>query len=231
MRFILPKSKFFPPAELAEPEGVVMFGGRLTPEWLLDAYAHGIFPWPIFDGTDVVVWWSPDPRAIFEFDQFHPSRRLLRTCRSGRFTVTCDRDFAGVISGCASTADRVNNTWLTPAMIAAYTRLHEAGHAHSVEVWREGQLVGGTYGVTIGGLYAGESMFHRDSDASKVALVYLMSHLRARGYRLFDVQQRTAHTGRLGAVDIPRSQYLERLGEALALPVTFGRDLEESSDQ
>lgn len=231
MRFILPKSKFFPPAELAEPEGVVMFGGRLTPEWLLDAYAHGIFPWPIFDGTDVVVWWSPDPRAIFEFDQFHPSRRLLRTCRSGRFTVTCDRDFAGVISGCASTADRVNNTWLTPAMIAAYTRLHEAGHAHSVEVWREGQLVGGTYGVTIGGLYAGESMFHRDSDASKVALVYLMSHLRARGYRLFDVQQRTAHTGRLGAVDIPRSQYLERLGEALALPVTFGRELEESSDQ
>ena len=228
MRFILPKSKFFPPAELAEPEGVVMFGGRLTPEWLLDAYAHGIFPWPIFDGTDVVVWWSPDPRAIFEFDQFHPSRRLLRTCRSGRFTVTCDRDFAGVISGCASTADRVNNTWLTPAMIAAYTRLHEAGHAHSVEVWREGQLVGGTYGVTIGGLYAGESMFHRDSDASKVALVYLMSHLRARGYRLFDVQQRTAHTGRLGAVDIPRSQYLERLGEALALPVTFGRELEGS---
>jgi len=227
VRFILPKSKFFPPAELAEPEGVVMFGGRLTPEWLLDAYAHGIFPWPIFDGTDVVVWWSPDPRAIFEFDQFHPTRRLLRTCRGGRFTVSCDRDFAGVIAGCASTADRVNNTWLTPAMIAAYTRLHESGHAHSIEVWREGQLVGGTYGVTIGGLYAGESMFHRETDASKVALVYLMSHLRARGYRLFDIQQRTAHTGRLGAVDIPRTEYLERLAAALALPVTFGERLEE----
>lgn len=226
MAFLLPKSKFFPPAEMAEPEGVVLFGGRLTPEWLLDAYSHGIFPWPIFDGTDIVVWWSPDPRGIFEFETFRVSRRLARTCRSGRFEVSCDRDFAGVIQGCATADDRAHNTWLTPRMIEAYGRLHALGHAHSVEVWHEGELVGGTYGVTIGGLYAGESMFHRETDASKVALVYLMHHLQARGYTLFDIQQRTEHTASLGAIEIPRSEYLARLAAALPKQVTFGSCLE-----
>ena len=230
MAFALPKSKYFPPAEMAEPEGVVLFGGRLTPEWLLDAYAHGIFPWPIFDGTDIVVWWSPDPRAIFEFDRFRVSRRLMRTCLSGRFEVSCDRNFAGVIEGCASSGDRVENTWLTPKMIAAYTRLHELGHAHSIEVWHEGKLAGGTYGVTIGGLYAGESMFFRERDASKVALVHLMHHLRVRGYSLFDIQQCTAHTISLGAVEIPRNEYLSRLEVALRQPVTFGPSLERLTD-
>src|SRR5262245_35992987 len=109
---------------MAEPEGVVLFGGRLNSDWLLDAYTHGIFPWPIFDGTDIMVWWSPDPRAIFELDAFHCSRRLTRTCRSGRFQVTIDCDFAGVIEGCATADDRVQNTWITPKMITAYTQLH-----------------------------------------------------------------------------------------------------------
>jgi len=225
----LSKSKFFPPAELAEPEGVVMFGGRLSPEWLLDAYAHGIFPWPIFDGTDVVVWWSPDPRAVFCFDRFRISRRLWRTCRSGRFEVTCDRDFAGVIQGCATTGDRGHNTWLTPRLIEAYTRLHALGHAHSVEVWQDGALVGGTYGVTIGGLYAGESMFYRVRDASKVALVYLIHHLQSRGYSLFDIQQRTEHTASLGAVEISRREYLECLATAIQQEITFGTDLVDLS--
>jgi leucyl/phenylalanyl-tRNA--protein transferase len=220
--FLLSKSKFFPPAEMAEPEGVVLFGGQLAPEWLLDAYAHGIFPWPIFDGTDIIVWWSPDPRAIFELDHLRISRRLARTCRGGRFQLTVDRDFAGVIHGCATAGDRAENTWLTPKMIAAYTRLHELGHAHSVEVWHEGQLAGGTYGVTLGGLYAGESMFHRQSDASKVAIVYLVAHLQARGYTLFDIQQRTPHTTSFGAVEIPRGEYLRRLDGALKRRVTFG---------
>jgi leucyl/phenylalanyl-tRNA--protein transferase len=224
---LLPKSKFFPPAELAEPEGVVMFGGRLTPEWLLDAYAHGIFPWPIFDGTDIVVWWSPDPRAIFEPESFHVSRRLARTCRGGKFQVTCDRDFAGVIQGCATSGSRRHNTWLTPAMIAAYVRLHELGHAHSIEVWNAGRLAGGTYGVALGGLWAGESMFHRERDASKVALAHLVRHLVARGYTLFDVQQCTPHTASLGAIEIERSEYLRRLADALARDVTFGSQLEE----
>jgi leucyl/phenylalanyl-tRNA--protein transferase len=223
---LLPKSRFFPPAELAEPEGVVLFGGRLSPEWLLDAYAHGIFPWPIFDGADVVVWWSPDPRAIFELDRFRVPRRLKRTCDGGRFEVTCDRDFAGVIRGCATAGDRRHNTWLTPKMIDAYIRLHALGHAHSVEVWHDGALAGGVYGVALGGLFAGESMFHHVRDASKVALVRLVAHLRARGYRLFDIQQRTPHTSGFGAVEIPRAQYLRRLAAALAQDVTFGDRLE-----
>lgn len=223
---ILPKSKFFPPAEMAEPEGVVLFGGKLTPEWLLDAYAHGIFPWPIFDGTDIMVWWSPDPRAVFELEQFHISRRLARTCRSGQFRVTCNRDFAAVISGCATAGDRQYNTWLTPKMIEAYSRLHELGHAHSIEVWCEGDLVGGTYGLAMGGLFAGESMFHRARDASKVALAHLVHHLRVRGYSLFDIQQCTAHTSSLGAIDLPREDYLRRLAAALPRPVTFGDRLE-----
>ncbi len=223
----LAKSKFFPPAELAEPEGVVLFGGKLTPEWLLDAYAHGIFPWPIFDGTDIVVWWSPDPRAIFELDDFHVSRRLARTCRSGLFEVTCDRDFRGVIKGCATAGDRRRNTWITPPMLEAYVKLFELGHAHSIEVWRQGDLVGGTYGVAIGGLFAGESMFHRVRDASKVALAHLVEHLKSRDYKLFDIQQRTDHTASLGAVEISRDQYLSRVAGAIAAPVTFGDRLED----
>jgi leucyl/phenylalanyl-tRNA--protein transferase len=222
----LPKSKFFPPAELAEPEGVVLFGGRLAPEWLLDAYAHGIFPWPIFDGTDIVVWWSPDPRAIFEINHIQVSRRLARTCRSGRFEVTIDRDFRGVVEGCATAGDRAHNTWLTPKMIEAYLQLHELGHAHSVEVWHRGELAGGTYGVTLGGLYAGESMFYRVRDASKVALAHLGAHLAARGYTLFDIQQRTTHTASLGAIELSRAEYLRRLSAAIPLPVTFGERLQ-----
>src|SRR5262249_37105435 len=161
------------------------------------------------------------PRAIFEFDRFHVSRRLSRTCRSGRFEVTCDRDFVGVIEGCATADERVHNTWLTPKMISAYIRLHELGHAHSVEVWRGGRLGGGTYGVTLGGLFAGESRFHRETDASKVALVWLVHHLQARGYTLFDIQQRTPHTASLGAIEIERSHYLHRLAAALAKEVRF----------
>jgi leucyl/phenylalanyl-tRNA--protein transferase len=221
----LNKSRFFPPVEMAEPAGVVMFGGLLTPEWLLDAYGHGIFPWPIFDGTNVMVWWSPDPRAIFELDQFHISRRLARTVRSGRFQVTCNRDFAAVIRACATVDDRAANTWITPAIIAAYEQLHALGSAHSVEVWEEGRLVGGTYGVALGGLFAGESMFHRARDASKVALVQLIRHLQARGYRLFDIQQLTDHTASLGAIEISREEYIARLAEAVTLPVSFGSEL------
>ncbi len=218
----LTKSRFFPPPELAEPSGVVLFGGRLSPEWLLDAYAHGIFPWPIFESVDMLVWWSPDPRAIFDFDLFRPSRRLMQTARGKRFEVTSNRDFAGVIRGCASAGDRAGNTWITPAMLDAYQELHSLGHAHSVEVWQDDRLVGGVYGVGIGGLFAGESMFHRERDASKVALTRLVHHLRQRGYALFDIQQLTEHTASLGAIEISREEYLRRLERAIALPATFG---------
>lgn len=219
---LLPPSRFFPPAEEADPDGLVGFGGQLTPEWLLDAYRHGIFPWPTGDPEAPIPWWSPDPRAIIELDRFHVPRRLARTVRSGRFEVSYDRDFAGVIRACATVPQRIGETWLTRPMIAAYVRLHELGHAHSVEVWHRGQLAGGTYGVSIAGLFAAESKFYRRRDASKVALVYLVDRLRSRGYRLLDIQQHTPHTAQFGATEIPRRQYLSRLAEALVQPVTFG---------
>ena len=225
----LSKAKYFPPAEMAESEGVVLFGGKLKPDWLLDAYSHGIFPWPIFDGTSIMVWWSPDPRAIFELDKFQVTRRLRRTVESDRFQVTCDQDFRGVIQGCATVGDRKRNTWITPEIMAAYIELHEAGHAHSIEVWQDGELAGGTYGVAIGGLFAGESMFHHVRDASKVALTRLVEHLTLRGYTLFDIQQLTSHTASLGAIEIPRDDYLNRLAWALARRVTFGTTLERTT--
>jgi leucyl/phenylalanyl-tRNA---protein transferase len=221
---LFPASRFFPPAEDADADGIVGFGGKLSTAWLLDAYRHGIFPWPIGDMDEPMAWWSPDPRAIIDLERFHVSRRLGRTCESGRFSVSLDRDFPGVIRGCATAGDRVGNTWLTKRMIAAYIRLHRLGHAHSVEVWHEDELAGGTYGVAIGGLFAAESMFHLVTDASKVALVHLVEHLNKRGYVLFDIQQLTPHTSRFGAVEIPRSEYLTRLAEAIEKPVTFKDD-------
>ena len=216
--------RFFPLPTESLPNGLVAVGGSLAPEWLLDAYRHGIFPWPIACDQPI-AWWSLDPRAILEFDGLYISSRLRRTIRGGKFQVTCDRDFAGVIEGCATAAGRKDETWLTHDMIAAYTRMHELGHAHSVEVWQGGHLAGGTYGIAIGGMFAAESMFYHIRDASKVALACLVAHLQRRGYQLLDVQQWTEHTGRLGVVEIPRSEYLRRLTAAVALPVTFGREL------
>ncbi|SRR5579871_5979162 len=213
----MPKWRF-PDPERADAEGLVAVGGDLRPERLLDAYRRGIFPF--FDETTPVLWWSPDPRAIFEMNGLRVSRRLARTIRSGRFGVTLDRDFEGVIRGCARGPEE--GVWITADMVAAYTELHRLGHAHSVEVWHDGELAGGVYGVTAGGLFAGESMFTRVTDASKVALAHLMDHLRRRGYVLFDVQFLNPHTASLGAVEIPRKDYLARLRAAVRLPVTFG---------
>lgn len=218
---ILPPSKYFPPAEEADAEGLIGFGGKLSTEWLLDAYSHGIFPWPISDFEGPLAWWSLDPRAVIEFDRFHVSRRLRRTCRGAKFEVTRDLDFAGVIRGCAMAPGRLNQTWLTPEMIDAYIRLHKLGYAHSVEVWYGHELAGGVYGVAIGGLFAAESKFYRVRDASKVALVHLVDHLRASGFTLLDIQQLTPHTARLGAIEIPRLEYLARLATALGQPARF----------
>src|SRR5438093_3530295 len=155
--------------ELADATGLVGIGGDLGPRRLLSAYRQGIFPW--YDDNMPICWWSPDPRAIFELDGLHVSRRLARTLRSGRFEVTINQDFAGVIRGCA---DRPGEgTWITADMIRAYETLHRLGYAHSLEVWQGTQLAGGIYGVAIGGFFAGESMFRRRPDASKVALVHL----------------------------------------------------------
>lgn len=216
-------SRYFPPVEESTWQGLVGTGGQLSTEWLVDAYSHGIFPWPTTDGR--LAWWSPDPRATLEFERLHIPRRLRRTWQSGRFQVSCDRDFRGTIAGCATAQGRLHNTWITPQMLAAYCQLHEAGIAHSVEVWHEGELAGGVYGVGIGGMFAGESMFYRQRDASKIALVSLLGHLRSRGYELFDIQQLTPHTARLGGATIARREFLRRLAAAIELPVTFGQEL------
>ncbi len=216
--------RFFPSPLASTRDGLVCVGGRLTPEWLLDAYRHGIFPWPAWD-DEPMAWWSLDPRAVLEFDNLHISRRLARTIRSGKFGVTCNRDFVGVICGCATAGDRKGATWLTPAMIDAYIELHNLGHAHSVEVWQGNELAGGTYGVTVGGLFTAESMFFRIRDASKVAVIYLVTHIKSRGYLLCDIQQWTPHTGSLGATQIARLEYLRRLAKVVDLPVTFGSSM------
>jgi leucyl/phenylalanyl-tRNA--protein transferase len=218
-------SSKFPAVRYADEHGLLAVGGKLEPEWLLDAYSHGIFPWPFSDG--MLAWWSPDPRAVLELDRLHVARRLARTCRSGRFEVTCDQDFSGVIAGCGSAPDRMGETWITPPMLAAYEQMHRLGHAHSIEVWYEGKLAGGVYGISLGGMFAAESMFHLVRDASKVALVRMVHHLRCRGYALLDIQQLTPHTQRFGAHEIPRKRYLARLWEALELDVSFGQRLED----
>ncbi|MCE9606526.1 MAG: leucyl/phenylalanyl-tRNA--protein transferase [Planctomycetia bacterium] len=211
--------KYFPPPESTDEDGFIGIGGKLTTDWLLDAYRHGIFPWPLHDGT--LAWFSPDPRAVIEFDKFHVSRRLRETVRSKKFTTTIDRDFRGVMQGCASANGRDDNTWITDEMLAAYVRLHQAGHAHSVETWLGDRLVGGTYGVAINGLFAAESMFYREPDASKVALVRLVEHLVERGFALLDIQQMTPNSARFGATEIPRREYLGRVAEAVGKQTAF----------
>jgi leucyl/phenylalanyl-tRNA--protein transferase len=222
---------FWPPVlgpELAFPDprraprrgpyaGLVAVGGDLSVPRLLLAYRSGIFPWT----DDPLTWWSPDPRAIFELDRFHIPRSLARTLRSGRFHTTVNRAFRAVIEGCAAPAPGRAETWISPAFIEAYTALHAAGHAHSVECWQGETLAGGIYGVAVGGLFAGESMFHRVSDASKVALVALVARLRERGFGLFDIQMLTPVTRQLGAVEISRAEYLRRLAAAVQRDCRF----------
>jgi leucyl/phenylalanyl-tRNA---protein transferase len=201
--------------EFADEHGLVAVGGDLRPMTLLRAYRNGIFPW--FNEGDPLLWWSPDPRAIFELDHFYLSHRLFRTIRAGKFRLTINQAFTEVMRGCAEREE----TWITADMIAAYTHLHQLGHAHSIEAWLGDELVGGVYGVALGGFFSGESMFHRARDASKVALTYLVEYLKIRGFVLFDTQVVTEHTASLGAVEIPRAEYLARLKRALELPVSF----------
>ena len=213
---------YFPPISRADEDGLLMIGGELSQERLVTAYKSGVFPWPIVDGNvEVLSWWAPDPRAIVELDDLHVSSRLKRRMRGGQFHVTINQDFEGVVKGCAEPRDDEVGTWITRQLIQAYSHLHFEGLAHSVEVWSDSKLVGGLYGVAIGGFFAGESMFHRTTDASKVALVHLVNHLKSRGFVLFDIQQPSPHMMRMGASEIPRREFLARLKRAIKLPVSF----------
>ena len=213
----LDERPLFPDPRLAEASGLIAVGGDLSVPRLLAAYRAGIFPWT----ANPITWWSPNPRGILEINDLHVSRSLQRVLRRGSFQVTFDHDFPAVIAGCAQAPREEGSTWISPGFRKAYLALHQAGVAHSVEVWNGTNLVGGVSGVSIGGFFAGESMFHRESDASKVGLVRLVEHLRTRGFVLFDTQMVTPVTASLGARELPREAYLARLQEAVELPVRF----------
>jgi leucyl/phenylalanyl-tRNA--protein transferase len=206
----------FPDARLAGPEGLVATGGDFEPETIVGAYRAGLFPWP--HPPEDLLWFSPDPRAIIPIGGLHISRRLARTIRHGRFHATIDRAFAAVVDRCA---ERAEGTWITPGYRAAYLRLYELGWAHSFEVWtKDEELAGGLYGLAAGALFGAESMFHRVTDASKVAMVAMMTHLESRGFELVDVQLLTPHLARMGAVEIARDEYLRRARKAVDLAVS-----------
>ena len=208
----------FPPVEaaLVEPNGLLAAGGGLSAERLMDAYGRGIFPW--FGEEDPVLWWTPDPRMVLRLDDLHVSRSLRRTLRSGRFTVTLDTAFDAVIRGCAGPRVDEAGTWITREMLAAYGDLAARGHAHSVETWLDGTLVGGLYGVASGRMFYGESMFSRTPDASKVALASLVRQLQRWDFELIDCQMSTTHLASLGAREIPRSEFMRHVARLTSLP-------------
>ncbi len=216
----------FPPVEEAGPDGLLMTGGSLAPDWMLAGYCRGVFPMPIRVAQGrTIAWIAPDPRGILELDGMHISQRLHRRLKRREFQFSFDRAFKDVVEACAAPRpdDDADDVWLTLAMQNSYQTLFELGYAHSVEVWQDSWLVGGVFGVAVGGLFAGESMFHRTRDASKAALAILTAHLRMRGYSLLDVQWTNEHTRSLGARDISRRQYTARLAAALQKKVTFLR--------
>jgi leucyl/phenylalanyl-tRNA---protein transferase len=208
----------FPPVgeAMRDPNGLLAAGADLSPARLLDAYSRGIFPW--FGEDDPLLWWSPDPRMVLYVDELHVSRSLRKTTRSGRFTITLDKAFSAVMRGCADPRDGQEGTWITTEMRAAYARLAALGYAHSAEAWANGELVGGLYGVAIGRMFYGESMYARQSDASKVAFVTLVGQLRRWGFRLIDCQMSTAYLTSFGAREIPRREFLDEVSRAVREP-------------
>lgn len=220
VRYVLPNDPpSFPSSEhcLTDPAGLIQIGGQLTPSWLLCAYQQGIFPW--FGRNEPILWWCPEPRTILIPSQFNCSRSLAKVIRNGGFTVTFDTDFLSVIHGCAYSRDE---TWIMPNMIEGYGQLHQQGYAHSVEVWKDGELAGGLYGVSLGGVFFGESMFSHVSNASKVALASLCQQLVAWQFEFIDCQFSTDHLASLGAKSISRKDFLARLQSALRLPSRIG---------
>lgn len=206
----------FPDPELCEhPDGLLAWGGDLHPHRLLSAYALGIFPW--YEPGSPILWWSPDPRLVFRPHEFHISRSLRKTFRQMDWTLTLDQCFSGVISACAEPRSGQDGTWITAAMHQAYVRLHELGHAHSVEVWSGSALIGGVYGVALGHVFFAESKFHRQTNASKVALASLIHMLSACGFQLIDCQVANPHLISLGARWIPRVEFRSIISQGLKI--------------
>lgn len=214
----------FPPAETAlrDPNGLLAVGGDLTVRWLLAAYRTGAFPW-FDDDRGPVLWWSPDPRAVLFPGEVKVTRRLARRMRNGGFDVTLDRAFSQVVRACAEPRAASAGTWITPRMQRAYRQLHRSGYAHSIEVWQEQALVGGLYGVSLGAMFFGESMFFREPDASKVALVRLLRQIERWGFTLLDCQVMNPHLASLGAREIPRAEFLAHLAASNEQPTRKGK--------
>jgi leucyl/phenylalanyl-tRNA--protein transferase len=220
--FLLSENIAFPPPHFASKEGLLAIGGDLSRERLLLAYRMGIFPW--YAEGEPILWWSPDPRLILYPDDLHISRTLTKVLKKNIFQITMDQAFEQVIGACAEIRLRKKEgTWIVDEMVDAYCDLHRAGFAHSVEVWQEGQLAGGLYGVSLGRSFFGESMFTRASNASNVALVTLVRHLKALSFELIDCQVTTTHLMRMGAREIPRSQFLKQLRKSMTAPTVKGR--------
>jgi len=210
--FRLPQEHFFPPPSLSESNGLLAIGGDLHPQRLILAYMSGVFPW--YSEGQPILWFSPDPRYVLDPKRFHVGRSLKKKLKKNEFRVTLDSAFEDVIDNCAKKKRPMQyGTWITADMRQAYLTLHEMGYAHSVEVWREGMLVGGLYGVNVGNLFSGESMFAHQSDASKIGFVWLMSQMMSWGIELCDCQVYTDHLKRFGAENIPRDQYLRGIVE------------------
>jgi leucyl/phenylalanyl-tRNA--protein transferase len=208
----------FPPINEADADGILAIGGDLSTTRLLSAYRNGIFPW--FSDDEPIIWWAPDPRFVLLPDRLHISKNMQRVLRSDTFRTTRDQDFQAVITACRHMPRPDQpGTWITEDMQAAYIALHEAGHAHSIEVWQDDALVGGLYGVVAGGCFCGESMFATVSNASKVALVALVAHLKQQGFHMIDSQVHNDHMESMGAEIIPRVQFMQRLNHCLELDV------------
>mgnify|MGYP000728182159 CR=1 FL=1 len=217
----LQNATFFPPVDtaLADPNGLLAMGGDLSVARLLDAYRHGIFPW--FNPGEPILWWCPDPRMVLVPGEVRVPRSLAKRIRNSGFELRVDSAFADVMRACAAPREDAGGTWISPVMIAAYSRLFEAGYAHSVETWRDGQLVGGLYGVAIGRMFYGESMFHRVTDASKIAVAHLVQFMVQRGYGMIDCQMQTSHLASLGAREIPREEFARCLNALVNSPDQF----------
>jgi len=203
----------FPPVEtaLAEPNGLLAAGDELSAERLLEAYQQGIFPW--FNADQPVLWWSPDPRMVLLPAELRVARSLAKVLRNRVYEVRADSAFRTVMQACAEPRNHQNGTWISPAMIEAYHALHRRGIAHSIETWIDGELAGGLYGVAIGRMFYGESMFTRVTDASKIALVHLVRQLERWGFGMIDCQMHTGHLARMGGREIPRKAFMRKLGE------------------
>jgi leucyl/phenylalanyl-tRNA--protein transferase len=206
----------FPPLEAATEEGLLAIGGDLSEERLIKAYQSGVFPW--YGPDEPILWWSPDPRCVIFPEKFNPSRSLLKSIRKRQFRFTLDTAFNRVISECSAPRGDKNDTWITSSMKRAYVGLHQTGIAHSAEIWQQDQLVGGLYGLALGGVFFGESMFSRVADSSKAALALLIGKLVQWDFRLIDCQVSSDHLLSLGAEEIPRTEFINLLQSALALP-------------